>query len=70
MSDTYLCKEARCHHQVELLNLSESDFDHSSQRARYDNYKNCKELEVIGPIDNRYREVLDFCTYHLSNTSS
>lgn len=54
---------------IEHLNISESDSDHSSQPDRYDTYKKDKELKVIHPVNDQYKEALDFYTYRLENNS-
>lgn len=68
MSDTNASRRARCNRQVEGLNLSESGSIHSFQRARYETYRKDKALMVIGPVNDGYKEALDFNTYRRWNT--
>lgn len=56
-------------YRKERLSFSEPDSHHWSQRARYETYKKNTASKVICPVNDRYREALDFRPYLLANTS-
>lgn len=55
---------------IEPLDLLEAEPDRSSQRDRYKTYKIDNDLKVILPVNDRYKEALDFCTFCMANTAS
>lgn len=64
-----LWKERPTQRFVKHLILHDSNYDHSSRKAREETCKkNNSTLEVSLRLKSRYREALNLCTYNLMNT--
>lgn len=70
MSDTESSREAKRKCLVEGLNLSQSECDHSSEKARYQIHKNQTAREIIGSMNDCNKGDLYLNPYSLVGTSS
>lgn len=63
-------RKAGRNRRVSHLNCSDSDSHLSSQRARFDNFEMGKELKIISPVSDCYKNALDFRAYRLLSSLS
>lgn len=63
MSDANSGRKAGSNRHVERQNLSESNSDHTIQKAIDESSKRNKALKFIRPVNNRNKEALYLCPY-------